>query len=295
MGTSSYTLLGDIMKKFFECIGMISLVCVSFFFTEKTARVVKETDEIMVEIKKTAETHINKSIDAIIKDDTIIPGIYGGVVDIGKSYEKMKRVGSYQENLLIYKKITPSVSIEKNFDKYIISGNPKKNMVTLLFLIKDNEDTTKIEKILKQKGVKASFFVDGNWFESHNDKIYEWINNDYTVGNLSYNMDYTNSSFIWMDTIIKRVGNQQVSFCYNENPNKEALKICAINKNYTVRPTTIISNSPLSEVKMNLTSGSIIALPINQTVEKELPVIIEYIKGKGYKIENLYNHLNEAS
>ena len=46
---------------------------------------------------------------------------------------------------------------------------------------------------------------------------------------------------------------------------------------------------------MNLTSGSIIALPINQTVEKELPVIIEYIKGKGYKIENLYNHLNEAS
>ena len=77
--------------------------------------------------------------------------------------------------------------------------------------------------------------------------------------------------------------------------NKEALKICAINKNYTVRPTTIISNSPLSEVKMNLTSGSIIALPINQTVEKELPVIIEYIKGKGYKIENLYNHLNEAS
>ena len=118
------------MKKFFECIGMITLVCVSFFFTEKTARVVKETDEIMVEIKKAAETHINKSEDAIIKGDTIIPGIYGGIVDEGKSYEKMKRVGSYQENLLVYKKIAPSISIEKNFDKYIISGNPQKNMVT---------------------------------------------------------------------------------------------------------------------------------------------------------------------
>ncbi|MCI8545410.1 MAG: polysaccharide deacetylase family protein [Bacilli bacterium] len=283
------------MKKFFECIGMISLVCVSFFFTEKTARVVKETDEIMVEIKKASETHINKSIDAVIKEDTIIPGIYGGVIDEGKSYEKMKRVGSYQENLLVYKKIMPSISIEKNFDKYIISGNPKKNMATLLFLVKDNDDTTKIENILKQKNVKASFFVDGNWFENHNDKIYEWINKDHTVGNLSYHMDYTNSSFVWMDTIIKRVGNQQVSFCYNEKPNKEALKICAMNKNYTVRPTIVVSKSPLSEIKENLKAGSIIALPINQTVEKELPIIIEYIKGKGYKLENLYHHLEESN
>jgi len=283
------------MKKFFECIGMISLVCVSFFFTEKTARVVKETDEIMVEIKKASETHINKSIDAVIKEDTIIPGIYGGVIDEGKSYEKMKRVGSYQENLLVYKKIMPSLSIEKNFDKYIISGNPKKNMATLLFLVKDNDDTTKIENILKQKNVKASFFVDGNWFENHNDKIYEWINKDHTVGNLSYHMDYTNSSFVWMDTIIKRVGNQQVSFCYNEKPNKEALKICAMNKNYTVRPTIVVSKSPLSEIKENLKAGSIIALPINQTVEKELPIIIEYIKGKGYKLENLYHHLEESN
>lgn len=281
------------MKKFFECIGMISLVCVSFFFTEKTARVVKETDEIMVEIKKAVEVHTNKSVDATIKEDTIIPGIYGGIVDEEKSYEKMKRVGSYQENLLVYKKIKPSVSIEKNFDKYIISGNPKKNMVTLLFLVKDNDDPTKIENILKQKDVKASFFVDGNWFENHNDKIYEWINKDYTVGNLSYGLDYTNSSFVWMDTIIKRVGNQKVSFCYNEEPNKEALKICAMNKNYTIRPSITISKAPLSEVKENLKAGSIIALPINQTVEKELPIIIEYIRGKGYKLENLYHHLEE--
>lgn len=293
MKTSSYTLLGDIMKKFFECIGMISLVCVSFFFTEKTAHVVKETDEIMIEIKKAAETHTNKSIDAIIKDDTIIPGIYGGVVDESKSYEKMKRVGSYQENLLVYKKIAPSISIEKNFDKYIVSGNPKKNMVTLLFLVHNNDDTTKIENILKQKDIKASFFVDGNWLENHNDKIYEWINKDHTVGNLSYNMDYTNSSFVWMDTMIKRVGNQQVGFCYNEEPNKESLKICAMNQNYTIRPTTIVSKAPLSEVKENLKPGSIIALPINQLVEKELPIIIEYMKGKGYKLENLYHHLEE--
>ena len=42
-----------------------------------------------------------------------------------------------------------------------------------------------------------------------------------------------------------------------------------------------------------LSAGSIIALPVNDVVEKELPVIINFIQGKGYVIDNLYYHLNE--
>ena len=124
------------MKKFFEYIGMISLACFSFFFTEKTVNVVKEADNIMIEIKKAVEMNKTESIDAIIKEDTIIPGIYGKVVDEEKSYQKMKRVGSYQENLLVYKQQKPNIQLKNQYDKYIISGNPKKNMVSLIFLVK---------------------------------------------------------------------------------------------------------------------------------------------------------------
>lgn len=283
------------MKRFFEYIGVISLACFSFFFTEKTMNVVKESDSLLLEIRKSKETHQVDSIDAVIKDDTMIPGLYGKIVDEEKSYEKMKRFGNFQENLLEYKIIAPNISLEKNYDKYIISGNAAKKMVTLVFLVEGNNDTDRIEKILEQKDVKASFFVDGNWFEENNDKIFEWVEKDYTIGNLSYHKDYTDSSFIWMDTIIKKVGNQKVSFCYNEEPNKKALQICAMNKDYTIRPNIIVKENPLTEIKENLSAGSIIALPINENVKKELPLIIEYIKGKGYKIENLYHHLEETS
>lgn len=281
------------MKKFFERIGMVSLVCFSFFFTEKTVGVLKESDEIMISIRQNAKKKQTKGENAKIEEDTIIPGIYGELVDEEKSYEKMKRVGSYQENLLVYKKVAPEISLNKQFDKYIISGNPKKNMVSLLFLVEKNDNTEKLEAILKQKNIKASFFVDGTWFENHNEKILEWINNDYTIGNLSYNHDYTNSSFIWMDTIIKKIGNQKISFCYNENKEEESLQICAMNKNFTIKPTLVVHQNPLSEIKQNLAPGSIISFPINQEVISELPVIIEYIKGKGYKLENLSHHLEE--
>ena len=39
------------MKKYFEYIGLITLVCFSFFITEQTVTVVKEVDDIMVQIK----------------------------------------------------------------------------------------------------------------------------------------------------------------------------------------------------------------------------------------------------
>lgn len=283
------------MKKFFECIGMVTLVCCSFFFTEKTVHVVKEADHIMVEIEKAKENHTIESIDAKIEKNTIIPGLYGKIVDEEKSYEKMKRLGSYQESLLVYRKQAPNVSIEDNRDYYIISGNPKKNMITFVFLVEGRDNPSKIESILKQKDVKASFFVDETWFEKNNDAIYSWIADDYTIGNLSYHRDYANSSFVWMDTIIKKIGNQKVSFCYNEKEDQEALKICSLNHNYTIRPNIIVqeNQSPLSEIKKKLTAGSIIALPISDQVARELPVVIEYIKKKGYKIENLYHHLEE--
>ena len=43
--------------------------------TEKTALVVSEMDEIMIEIKANYEKYSKESIDAIIENNTIIPGV----------------------------------------------------------------------------------------------------------------------------------------------------------------------------------------------------------------------------
>ena len=47
------------MKKTFQIIGLISLTCFSFFITEKTATVVNDLDEIMIEIKPIEDCLIN--------------------------------------------------------------------------------------------------------------------------------------------------------------------------------------------------------------------------------------------
>lgn len=281
------------MKKFFQVIGMISLICVSFFFTEKTANVVKEADTIMIEIKKKNDLVTKKPVDAIVQDHTIIPGIAGTEVDINKSYDKMKRYGSYLESLLEYKSVAPEVTLTKNYDKYVIGGNPSKNMVTLIFLVDEESNVDEVIKQLEKTSTPANFFLDGNWFEKNNSKVLDLMEQGYEVGNLSYGKNYQDSSFVWMDTIIKKVGKQKNSYCYSENENLKDLEICALHKDHTIMPSIVVKSYPSKEVKEQLEPGGIIALPINDTVLNELSTIIRYIESKGYKIVNLKEHLTE--
>lgn len=281
------------MKKIFEGIGILSLVCLSFLYTEKAVDVVKEYDEIMVSIKEENENYKIEAKDAVIHEDTIIPGMKGKEVNINKSYSKMKRYGKFNSNLLEYNEILPTVTIQDNYEKYIISGNAEKNMVSLIFLVEENDSINDILKVLDEKEIKGNFFVDGKWLENHNEELVELIEQGHNVGNLSYNRDYTDSSYAWMDTFIKKVGKQEIGYCYNEVADSNALKLCALSKNYTIRPNIIVKNYPLKEIKDQLSAGSMISIPINKTVQKELPVIINYIVSKGYQITTLMEHLSE--
>ena len=67
------------MKKIFQIIGLISLTCFSFFVTEKTALVVSDMDEIMIEIKANYEDCNNGNVSSIHWDLVLIQTEeYGG-------------------------------------------------------------------------------------------------------------------------------------------------------------------------------------------------------------------------
>lgn len=281
------------MRKFFSIIGFISLIMVSFIYTEKIANMVIDKDELMMTIKEESKTYEIETVEAIIDNNTIIPGINGLKVNNKESYKQMKKYGLFNNNLLEFSEVSPKHKLKDNYDKYVISGNKEKNAVSLLFLVYENSDLDSIINILKEKNIKANFFVDGYWFEKNNDRVYELINNGYVIGNLSYNLNYNDSAFIWMDTILKRVGKQKQGFCYAEVENSQTLEICSLNKNFTIKPNLVIKDNYMKNIKENLVSGSIISLEINTSLKQELPVIINYIHSKGYKIENLNELLSE--
>ena len=279
------------MKKAFQMIGLISLTCFSFFVTEQTATVVSDMDEIMIEIQAKKDEYKTDSIDAIIEDNTIIPGVNEKQVNINKSYKTMKNNGYFSDKLFVYDYTRPKVSLSDNIDKYITKGNPSKRMVSLIFIIEADEDITDILNIINNYNVKSTFFVNYNWFTNNNSLVEELINKGHIVAPLMN--DYRSSDFEWMDMVLKKINKQSVGFCYNINNNQNNLEQCILKNNYTVKPIVISEKTPLVDIKEKLESGSMLSLKVNSEVKKELSTIIIHIKSKGYKLVNLKDNVME--
>lgn len=279
------------MKKTFQMIGLISLTCFSFFITEKTAIVVNEMDQIMIEIKEKKDEYKTESIDAVIENNTIIPGVSSKEVDVNKSYKNMKNNGFFNDKLFVYNYIKPNISLEDNINKYIIKGNPSKRMVSLIFLVEQDEDIVDVLNIINNYNIKSTFFVSYNWFSNNNDLVQNLIEQGHIISPLME--DYSDSNFEWMDMVLKKINKQNSVFCYNLSKNDSNLEQCVLRNNYTIMPTVISETTPLVDIKNKLESGAILSLKVNSQLKKELSTIIIHIKSKGLTLDNLEKHLLE--
>lgn len=279
------------MKKFFQFIGLCALFIFSFYYTEKTVSVVKEFDDIMIEIKDVASKVKIKSEDAIIQDDTIIPGRNGQEIDINKSYQKMRKYGRYDEKLLLMEEFKPKVSIEKNYQKYVVGGNEEKRQVSFIFLVRETDRVERIKKIAEDYQVKFNFFIESEWLERNNQTLLTLVNEDHTIGNL----EVIDKNYAWVDTVIRRIAKQKKGYCYTEEKNESLLAICSANKNYTILPSIVVKENPYKTIKEQVEPGSLISMNIDQTTLNELPSIVKYLQSKDYKITALETHLSEEN
>ena len=260
---------------------------------KKVGTTAKLSDTLLTEIKSKKDGYKENAMEPIIKENTIIPGINGKEVDTQKSYEAMSKIGYFDDKLLVYKPLKVQNTLDKNKDKYVINGNNTKMDVTLLFKVKPNDNITDIINLLNQNKVKATFFIESKYLEKHHNQIINLIQSGHTIGNLSNNEDYNDSDFVWMKTIITNIGNQIYNYCYTEKPNKSILKICTIQNSITIMPQIIIKQNPLLNLKKTILPGAIISLDINQSLKRELPAILNYIKSKGYNLKPLEQLLKE--
>lgn len=277
------------LKKIFEAVGIITLLLFSFVFTEKTAYVAINQDDIMKQIENIKNEYFIAPLEPVITENTFIPGKCGLELDTKASYKALKKIGVFTENSLVFKEVCPKEILKNNKNKFIINGNKIDKKVSLIFVAQSNYKLQIVLNILSDNNVKANIFVDGAVFENNNDLIVE-ISKEHIIGNLSYNGDYNNPSFIWMTTIIKKFNE---NYCYSENLNESVLKVCQKNNSYTIVPSSVIKNNPALTLNKNISNGSIISFYINDEVVNELSLMLKYIKSKGYDIVTLEELLIE--
>lgn len=279
------------MKKIFTVIGVLSLVCFSFYYTNLATKIIKNNDPIMKKIVKVSESYKKESINAVFSDNTIIPGISGVKVDINNSYESMKKYGKFNEDLIVFEEIIPTVSVQNTFDKYIRRGNVTKTNVSIIIIVDDPSYVENILDILNSKEVKVTFFVGKNIINESMDLIDIIIKSGHRVEYKSdeYNVD----EVLKYNDLLKVKTNNNLKFCYTDEENITILSNCNYKKMHTIFPNIITTNFPYSDVKRNLDSGSILSFKSNQHTLRELKYIINYINQKGFTIVNLDQVISE--
>lgn len=281
------------MKKIFQVIGVLTLMIGSFIYTEKVQKASKNSDALLNEIKSKKDGYKENAIEPIIKDNLITPGVNGKEVDVKKSYEEMSKIGYFDDKLLVYKTLPVEKTLDKNKDKYIISLNNSKMHIAVIFKVERKDNINQIINTLDKKQIKGTFFITSEYLENHHNQIIKLVNKQYTIGNLSNNEDYEDSDFVWMKTIITNIGNQKYNYCLTNKINKKVLNNCTIQNSYTVLTSNIIKTKPLINIKNMLKPGNIIVIEVNEEINKEIEVLINYIESKGYTIKSLEEGLKE--
>ena len=282
------------MKKIYKVVGVICLVIFSFFYTDKVILFIRESDPIMKSIRKSETSHKIDPINAQIDENKIIPGVNGKVIDYDNSYKKMKKYGTYNESLTVFKEEEPAISIEDYYDKYISQGSGINNDVSLVFNVKNSDNITNILNILVENNTLATFFVDGLWLENNRDLVASMAEASYEIEILNYDNKYDELYFSSSLNLVNSITNLKPKYCFAKYDNKEVLELCSKLNLHTIIPTIMTGNYPYKDVKSKLTKGAIIGFDINSSTEIELPTVINYIKQKGYVINTLDSLLSEA-
>lgn len=258
------------MKSTFNFIITISIIYFSFYYTNLVSNYIKNKDPIMIEIKNNQDKYYKDPINAIILNNTIIPGLNGKIINIEETYQKMKKVNSYHESLLVFNEIEPFITINNNQDKIIINGNNNLRNISVLLKINNldilkkiiNNDNKNINLILSTSFIKENY----DFLNSLENNIV--VNQDEDINNLNL-----------------------VDYCYTINI--DSGNKCIDNNKFSILPTFITHNYYYNTYQI-IKNGSILAYTITDDKNiVELNILLSAIRNLGYKIVNIDELLKE--
>lgn len=230
-------------------------------------------DPLMQEIIKEGKKHNISPVNAIITQNTIIPGISGTSINLNKSYTKIKKLGHFNQSLLVYDKILPNISYKNHYNKIIIA-NKNNNKISLIFNIKDLTIYEKISQILDKYHVKGNYFFQNDFF-INNINIIKKIKAPILVTNLNNLNNYYDL----------------IDYClaYEISNNIP----CQDKQLYTILANINIDKYHLTYTKNNYTNYHVITYTFNKKNINDLDLIINFLLNNKMQIVLLDDLLNE--
>lgn len=254
------------MKKI-KYLFVILLGVFSFYFSDQAILFVENKSPIMKQVKA-LQVETIEPVNAIIEDDTIIPGKNGSKLNERESYLKMNEFGKFNETFLVYDYIKPEISLYDHLDKVIVKSNRIDEVALIVeseehatYLAKENIKYTKVIKEKNEIKSETGEYINGNFDEEAFHKL-----NGYLKKNKLNN-----------------------KICLMNRSNRES---CEELKYFLVNPSVKLNHTNLAEKKKTIEGGNFIYLESNLSIS-ELKLVITQIKYRNLTINYLSELIKE--
>lgn len=279
-------------KNTIKLVSLFLLLLLSFIYTDKVFNEARGNDPLMKEVISYKRAHDVKPVEPKIKDDEMILGMSGLIINEEKSYKNMKEDDSFNKQKLVYDKAKPNTSIDKTYDYYITNGISK-NMVSIIFKVNNSTNVSKLLSILAKTDVTVNFFIDGSYLEKNVETAFSMVNLNSEIYNLGYDNKYSKNMISVTNNLIESITLKDSLFCLNSTKNDNYKDICASKKMLTISPKLV--NPSIIDLKKNLSKGVMIAYDLDEFDTSKFNFIINVIESRGYKIKGLSKLINENS
>jgi hypothetical protein len=281
-----------LFKNTIKLFSLFLLLLLSFIYTDKVFNEARGNDPLMKEVISYKKAHDVKPVEPKIKDDEMILGMSGLIINEEKSYKNMKEDDTFNKQKLVYDKKNPNTSITKTYDYYITNGISK-NMVSIIFKVNNSTNVSELLSILAKTNVTVNFFIDGSYLEKNVETAFSMVNLNSEIYNLGYDNKYSKSMISVTNNLIESITLKDSLFCLNEVKNDNYKDICASKKMLTISPKLV--NPNITDLKKNLSKGVMIVYDLDEFDTSKFNFIINVIESRGYKIKGLSKLINENS
>lgn len=279
-------------KNTIKLVSLFLLLLLSFIYTDKVFNEARSNDPLMKEVISYKRAHDVKPVEPKIKDDEMILGMSGLIINKEKSYKNMKEDDSFNKQKLVYDKTKPNTSITKTYDYYITNGISK-NMVSIIFKVNNSTNVSELLSILAKTNVTVNFFIDGSYLEKNVETAFSMVNLNSEIYNLGYDNKYSKSMISVTNNLIESITLKDSLFCLNSAKNDDYKDICASKKMLSLSPKLV--NPNITDLKKNLSKGVMIVYDLDEFDTSKFNFIINVIESRGYKIKGLSKLINENS
>lgn len=281
-----------LFKNTIKLFSLFLLLLLSFIYTDKVFNEARGNDPLMKEVISYKKAHDVKPVEPKIKDDEMILGMSGLIINEEKSYKNMKEDDTFSKQKLVYDKKKPNTSITKTYDYYITNGISK-NMVSIIFKVNNSTNVSELLSILAKTNVTVNFFIDGSYLEKNVETAFSMVNLNSEIYNLGYDNKYSKSMISVTNNLIESITLKDSLFCLNEVKNDNYKDICASKKMLTLSPKLV--NPSITDLKKDLSKGVMIVYDLDEFDTSKFNFIISVIESRGYKIKGLSKLINENS